>query len=308
MGYKARKKTILFKVEVTSGTDSVPTGALNAIQTSEFSADPIEGSELSAEYDKPTLGADPETLVGKHFKFRFKVKMAGSGVAGDVPAFGPLLQCCGYAATVNAGVSVVYAVEDDGVKSGTLYYKEDGVLYKATYCKGKVTYTGAAKQYGHMEYEFIGLRVAESAAGAITPVYTAFQIPVPFRASTVSVSWNGTALGCHDFKVDGGQKMEMYEHSEAEKIEQEDRAAMADIKFEEPAIGTTNIYALCEAETKAALAIVWGTVGGNIFKIDAPLYQPLKPKKDKVMGISALALSGKLIADGTNPDHTITVM
>ncbi|MDZ4812057.1 MAG: hypothetical protein SGI99_05495, partial [Pseudomonadota bacterium] len=259
-------------------------------------------------YDKPTLGGDPQSLVGKHVRIRFKVKCAGAGAAGTVPAFGPMLECCGYTATVSAGVSVAYASEDTGISSGTLHFKADGVLHTVVYCKGSLVITGQTKQYGHMEFEFMGLYVAPTAAGAITPVYTAFQVPVPFRASTASVTWNAVALGTHEIKVTGGQKIDFYEHSEAESIELEDRKAMCDLKFEEPAIGTTDIFALCTAETKAALVYQLGTVAGNIFRVNAPLFQPLKPKRGDVKGNSSIEVSGQLIADGTTPDHTITVL
>lgn len=308
MAYKSRKKTILFKKEVTPGLDPVPTGALNAIQTSEFSIDPVEGEDLDTAYDKPTLGADPMSLVGKHVRVRLKVKVAGAGTAGDVPAYGPLLECCAYSAAVNAGVSVVYTSEDDGVSSGTMYFKADGVLHKITYCKGHVTVTGQNRQYSHYEFEFMGLYNAPIASGAIVPDYSAFVKPLPWRASTVNCTWNAVSLGTHEIKVDGGQKFDFYEHSNAEEIQLEDRKAMCDLKFEEPAIGTTDIYALCEAETEAALLWQLGTAAGNIVRIDAPKFQPRKPKREDVKGNAAIMVSGPLVADGTVADHTITVM
>lgn len=308
MAYKSRKKTVLFKIEVTPNVDPTPTGAANAIQTSEFSCDPIEGDILETNYDKPTLGSDPQSLVGRHVRIRFKVKAAGAGAAGTVPAFGPLLQACGYTATVNAGVSVVYASEDTGATSGQMYFKSDGVLHKIGNCKGMVTITGQNRQYVHLEFEFIGLYQAPIAGSAITPDYTSFQVPLPWRTSTVNCSWNAIALGTHEIKITGGQKFDLYEHSEAESIELEDRKAICDIKFEEPAIGTTDIWALCAAETKAALVFQIGTVAGAIFRVNAPLFQPLKPKRGDVKGNASIEASGNLIADGTNPDHTITVL
>lgn len=308
MAYKSRLKTLLFKKEVTPGLDPTPTGALNAIQTSDFQLTPIEGEDLETGYDKPTLGADAIALVGQHVKLSFKVKVAGAGVAGDVPAYGPMLECCAYSALVSAGVSVVYTSNDTGVASGTFYFKADGVLHKVTYSKGKVTVTGQNRQYCHFEFEFIGLYNAPIAASAITPDYVLFTKPLAWRASTVSVSWNAVALGTHEFKLDGGQKMDFYEHSDLESIQLEDRKAMVDLKFEEPAIGTTDIWALCAAETEAALIWQLGTVGGNIVRINAPKFQPRKPKRDDVKGIAAISMSGPLVADGVVADHTITVL
>jgi hypothetical protein len=308
MAYKARKKTVLFKKETTYSVDPTPTGAANAIQTSEFALDPVEGEDLETNYDKPTLGSDPVALVGEHVRIRFKVKVAGAGAAGDVPAWGSLIEACAYTINIDAGVSVEYAPDDDGTNSGTLYFKSDGVLHKVTGCRGKVTITGQNRQHCHFEFELIGLYNAPIAAGAIVPDYSGFVRPLAWRAATVNCSWNGVSLGTHEFKLDGGQKVDFYEHSNAETIQLEDRKAMCDLKFEEPAIGTTDIFALCRAETEAALLWQLGTVAGNIVRIDAPKYQPRKPKRDNEKGIACLSFSGPLVADGAVADHTITVL
>lgn len=306
--YHSRLKTVCIKKESTYGVDPTPTGAANAIQTSDFQCTPVEGEDLETGYDKPTLGADEIALVGEHVKVSFKIKVAGAGAAGDVPAYGPLLEACAYTPTVSAGVSVIYTANDTGSTSCTIYFKRDGVLHKVTGAKGKVTVTGQNRQYCHFEFEFIGLYNPPITASAITPDYSAFTRPLAWRASTVSVSWNGVALGTHEFKLDGGQKMEFYEHSDLEAIQLEDRKAMVDLKFEEPTIGTTDIFALCAAQTMAALVWQLGTVGGNIVRINAPKYQPRKPKPESVKGIEALAMSGPLVADGVVADHTITVL
>ena len=66
-----RKKTILAAIEATYGVDAVPTGALNAIQTSQFSMQPLQGDALKPNLDKATFGADLSDLVGKNVVLTF---------------------------------------------------------------------------------------------------------------------------------------------------------------------------------------------------------------------------------------------
>jgi hypothetical protein len=301
-----RKKALLVKKEVIYGTDPVPTGALNAIQTKDLSIDPLEGEELTFDIDTENLGAKAASLVGKHVKVSFKVAAGGAGAAGDVPAWGVLVEACGHTATVDAGVSVTYTPKDTDTDSVTMYVLVGRTLHQVTGSRGTMKFSAKKRDYPWFEFEFMGLfgPVLDQVASLGT-VLAAFVKPLPFRASTVEFELGAYLAGLHDLSVDFGQKVEFYEHSEEEQIMQVDRQAKWQGTLEEPDVGTHNFYTDVNADTQMAFSYIHGSAAGNIVEIASPATQLLMPKRSAVNDIAALQLQGPFIQAGSGPEYSI---
>lgn len=303
---KFRKKTLLAKIEATYGTDSAPTGPLNAIQTSDLTISPLESEVLNLTLDKENLGADPGTLVGKHVRLTFRVPVAGSGTAGTAPAYGPLIIACGYAETVDAGTDVQYTPVDEAA-SITLHMKHDKVLHTITGARGTWRMVANQREYAWMEFEFIGLYNAPTShTTSLGPVLTAFQKPVPFRAANVDFELFGQALCLRSLTVNGGQSNAFFECSEAESIQLEDRQGSFDASFLEPEIPTYNIWAQIDADNVGALEYTHGTVAGNIVEFVGHHAQITSVSREDDQGNMALSVSGPLARVGTT-ETTLTV-
>lgn len=302
---KFRKKTLLAKIETTYGTDSAPTGALNAIQTSDLTISPMEAETLNLTLDKENLGADPGTLVGKHVRITFRVPVAGSGTAGTAPAYGPLLIACGYAETVAAGTDVTYAPTDDAA-SITLHMKHDRVLHTITGARGSVRMVTEQRQYAWFEFEFIGLYNAPTHhTTSLNPVVTAFQKPVPFRAATVEFELFTQALCLRSLTLDGGQSNAFFECSEAESIQLEDRQGSFDASFVEPEIATYDVWTAISADTVGVLEYVHGNVAGNIVEFIGHHAQITSVSREDDQGNMVLNVSGPLARVGATETSII---
>lgn len=303
---KFRKKTLLAKIETVYGTDAAPVGATNAIQTSELTINPMEAETLQLSLDKENLGADPGTLVGKHVKVTFKVPLAGSGTAGDPPAYGPLLVACGYAQVVDAGTDVRYTPVDDAA-SITFKFKHDKVLHTITGARGSLRITAVQRQYAWLEFEFIGLyNPPANHTTSLTPVVTAFQKPVPFRASTVEFELFGQALCLRSFTFNGGQSNAFFECSSGENIQLEDRQGSFEAKFSEPEISSYNIWDAIDADTLGLLEYTHGTAAGNIVEVLAHKAQITSVGREDDQGNMVLNVSGPMARVGTD-ETTIIV-
>lgn len=301
-----RKKALLVKKEVTYGTDSVPTGALNAIQTKDLSIDPLEGEELTFDIDTENLGAKAASLVGKHVKVSFKVAAGGAGTAGNVPAWGVLMEACGHTATVVAGTSVTYTPKDTDTDSVTMYVLVGRTLHQVTGSRGAVKFSSKKRDYPWFEFEFMGLfGPVVDRVTSLGTVLAGFVKPLPFRASTVEFELGTFLAGLHDLSVDFGQKVEFYEHSEEEQIMQVDRQAKWQGTLEEPDVGTHNFYNDVNADTQMAFSYIHGSTAGNIIEIASPATQLLMPKRSQVNDIAALQLQGPFIQAGSGPEYSI---
>ena len=84
-----RNMALLAKLEVSYGTDPVPTGGANAILTKGLTIQPYNGARVSRDLDRSTFGAQSEINTGAFVTVSFGVELAGSGTAGTAPAWGP---------------------------------------------------------------------------------------------------------------------------------------------------------------------------------------------------------------------------
>jgi hypothetical protein len=97
----SRKRLILAKTESPYGTDSSPDGT-DAILVRELEITPLQSDTVERELIRPYLGASQTLLANTRVEVTFQVEMAGSGTAGTAPAFGRVIQACGFSATTTA--------------------------------------------------------------------------------------------------------------------------------------------------------------------------------------------------------------
>ena len=117
---------ILAKVEVTKGTDAVPTGAANAILVSDVTFTPLEGDEVERNNIRPTFGDGGSTMVTQYAKLAFSVEVAGVETPGDLPGYEPLLRAAATAVTVDNGTDVRFSPVTRGLESVTIHISVGG--------------------------------------------------------------------------------------------------------------------------------------------------------------------------------------
>jgi hypothetical protein len=98
----AKKKVLLSKIEVTEGTDPIPTVGANAVLVKNFELTPMEMELVARDNIKPSFGNDEDVPVVIYAKVSFEVELTGSGTAGTVPPIGHLLRAAGMSETALA--------------------------------------------------------------------------------------------------------------------------------------------------------------------------------------------------------------
>ena len=172
-----RKTAILAKTETTYGTDSVPTGAANAILVSNASFN-LAYNNVERNFIRPFFGGSGQLAGTRFVECSFEVELANSGTAGTAPAWGPLLRACGMAEAVLATPArVEYTPVSASFSSVTIYYHIDGVRRVALGCMGNVEIMlneGAAPM---LRFTFAGLDGGRTAVADPTVTLTAFRAP-----------------------------------------------------------------------------------------------------------------------------------
>lgn len=303
INYYARKKTILGKKEVTYGTDPTPAPATDAVRTLDFSIEPFNAEAVATNEDKPEPGNDVSVLVGRSVRCSFGVFLASAGTAGDLPAHDFLLAGVGYEGDnvtdpAIAKYTQVFPVTD----SITFYVDLDGKLHKFTGARGSLEIVSEKRSFPRMNFSFIGKfePVAASAIDTSLVDKSAWLKALPFRASTVDISFFGQTVAAHSLRVTSGEDVQFRETSAEETIEVQDRAGTFQLRFDEPAIGTYDFWDDIDSENTGALNYTIGTVAGEIVEVNCLKTQMLQIGNPDEQGGLALDVSGNVIADSSN--------
>jgi len=172
-----RKTAILAKVEATYGTDSVPTGAANAMLVSNASFN-LSYNNVERNFIRPFFGGSGQLAGTRFVEINFEIELANSGTAGTAPAWAPVLRACGMAESVlSTPARVEYTPVSASFSSVTIYYHLDGVRRVALGCMGNVEIMlneGAAPM---LRFSMVGLDGGRTATADPTVTLTAFRAP-----------------------------------------------------------------------------------------------------------------------------------
>jgi len=285
----ARKKIILAKAESTYNVDPVPTGAANAIQTSDVSITALAGGSVSRNNDRPAFGSSLSIMVNSFVELSFMVEIAGGGGVDTAPKYGPLLLACGFSQTVAASTSVTYTPISSAIGSVTLYFHHDGQLHKLTGARGTVALAMDAGTIPKYAFKFTGIYNAPSSTADAVPTLTGFQIPLPVNNDNMpTYSLHGTDVVMSASSIDIGNNVVYRNLVNSERVDIVDRAVAGSVTFEAPTITTKNWFEIARLGTSGALSIIHGTAVGNRVTISGPTVQIIAPTYSELNGVSMI--------------------
>lgn len=194
----SRKRAILAKIETTYGVDPIPTGAANAILMSNITVSPMEMNLQQRNNIKAYLGNNPSVLAAIYAKLSFDVEIAGSGAAGTVPGYGPLLRACGLSETILA-TAVTGTAAAGGANSiqfaGTASAVDGAYVGMTVYITGG---TGAG-QSGVVQSYVGATKTATLTANWTTPTdaTSVYNIPKQVVYQPVSSNFESITIYCN---------------------------------------------------------------------------------------------------------------
>jgi hypothetical protein len=303
----SRKKLLLAKTESVYGTDPTPTGAANAILTSDLSINPLAGSSVSRNFDRAAFGNSLNIKTATFVEISFMVEIAGSGDADTPPAYGPLLLACGFSQTINAATSVVYAPISAAIGSITLYFHHDGQLHEVNGARGTVSLNLDAGGIPKYAFTFTGLYVAPTSTADATPTLSGFMTPLAVtNTNTPTFSLHSTDVVMNACSIDIGNTVIHRDVVNSERVDIVDRAVAGSVTFEAPAISDKNWFTISKAGTASTLSIVHGTAAGGIVTIAGPSVQLINPTYGDFNGVSVIQTQLLFAPSSANDEITIT--
>ena len=293
-----RNTAILLKQEVTYAVDPVPTGAANAMLVSNLSITPFNAQNVDRDNIRPFLGGSEQLVGTRYVQCGFDVELSGAGTVAIAPAWGPALLSCGFAETLTATFRADYTPISTAFKSCTIYWHDDGLLHKATGCRGNVVFKLGVGQRPVMSFSFTGLYSTPTAVGNPVVTLTAFKVPqVVIDANSGDILLGGThAIGVapaiaagtaypsQGIEIDMGNKVDFNALLGGETVDLTQRSVTAKVTFDLSAAEEAAAYAAVEANTLTTLGLQHGTVANNKLLFWLPSVQRLSPTKAEANG------------------------
>lgn len=277
MSYKFDKKTILFKIETTEGTDAAPTVGANALRVLNYQPNFMDADAKTRDIEKAYFGADPTTLANIKRGATFDMEIHGAGEAGGIPQWMIPLRVCGFSVPdVVADTSAEQLPITDAIPSATHWAYLDKLLLKTIGARGTVSYTVQDDEIPIWSFTVTGRApetLAEDSApgnavitGVTDPIIastenTTFVLDgfnVPLRSMTMAATVDlqfRSLIGPQDFMA------------------YRDRAWAGTIVIEVPDLATKDYFSKIRPGDQMASELVHGKVEGNIVTIAHPALQ-----------------------------------
>jgi hypothetical protein len=293
-----RNTAILLKQEVTYGVDPVPTGAANAMLVSNVSINPFNANNVDRGIIRPFLGGSDQLVGTRYVQMSFDVELTGAGTMAVAPPYAPALLACAMAEVLTASMRADYTPISTGFKSCTIYWYDDGLLHKATGCRGNAVFKFPIGDVPKISFTFTGLYATPVTAGNPSTTLTAWKTPqVITDANTGDVIFGGThATGTapaitggtpqasQGIEIDLGNSVNFTALLGGETVDLTQRNVTGKITLDLTAADEATFYAAVEANTLATLGFLHGTLANQKVLAWMPSVQRINPGKAESNG------------------------
>lgn len=282
-----RNRLLLSKIEEEYGVSSSPEGT-DALKVSELEVSPLEVELIDRELITPYFGNTQKVVSQRMCNVNFSCELAGSGVVGVAPKWGPVLRACGFVENIVEEESVIYTPVSSGFESVTMDFRADGTRHLITGVRGNVTISIETGAIPRLNFEMMGLY--NDPTGVAIPSVTFDDQADP----VVINSENTLQVSIHDYAA-CLQSMELNVSNEvvyrqlagcSRQVRLTDRKPEGTISIESPDLEDKDYFYAVSNQSLAPVSFTHGTTAGNIIQVVAPncnLGSPAYGDSDGVM-------------------------
>lgn len=302
---------VLAKKETTNGTDAVPTGALNAIVTRNFSGGLVETDRIDRNLDNGSYGASPSAPSNERRTFSYEVEIAGSGTAGTAAAWMELLEGCGMgAAVLTASTDAKQTFAAPGTMTSLTHYDYlQDQRRKALGCVGTYQMDFTAGNYPFITLNWTGLLPAatpfdKSAPGATT--LTRWKQPVEVNDANTDFLLDTYACKLKSWKCDAGVTVAMRNLVGSRYVRRGNHAVKSTLVIEAVDVATKDYISTLRNGSLVAFLLTHGITAGNIVEISSTKTQIVSIAESKEDDVVMWTIELSHTIDGGAADLQIT--
>lgn len=272
----ANRQLLWAKKEVTYGTD--PTAAATNTILAENINHKLMGKRVTPDPAKPGVGPVADFVYGEHVEVSFEIPLAGSGVAGTAPKWGPIAKACGWSETVVASTSVTYALMADtlAADSLTLVWRDGNRrTHLVKGFRGRLGFKLSAGGRPMLVVNGRGLHTDVTTAGAVLAHadanFTGWLDNKPIANATTTFTFNSVSgLGLREYTIDQSDNVKFTDVPEQENVElRGPRIFTGNAKITAPLPSALNLETLWRTAPLVTSTMVHGSTAGNIVTLNA---------------------------------------
>jgi hypothetical protein len=299
MGRYIRNTAILAKIESSYGVDSTPTEGANAMLVSNVNINPLAAQNVPRDLIRPYMGGSEQLVGNAYVEMSFDVELQGSGTAGTAPAYDPLLQACGFAASATGAVRANYYPETPADGSCAIYYFIDGVKHVVLGCRGNMALKMGSGQRPVMSFKMLGIDTTFSAASPSALTLTGFKTPsvitdpntgdltfgCTFNVDALAPALtSGTAYSSRGIELDLGNAVAHTPLLGGQSIDISAREVTGKIALDLTAAQEVTFMTAVKANTVQSIGLVHGTTAGYKVLVFMPAVQLINPSREDMNG------------------------
>lgn len=271
------KKVILYKIEVTEGTDSAPTSAADALKVLGYTPQFMDADGKVRQIEKAFFGADPVLLGAIKRGASFDMEIHGGGTNVTVPPWMKVMRIAGFDAGVVTGAnSVVQKPITDGIPSATHWGYIDDLLMTTIGARATVGFTFEDDEYPRFSFSLLGRAPATLAATAVptNPTITGYVDPVLASTENTTFTLAGFAAPLRRFSLSNNADLQYRSLiGPSDRVNMRNRPWGGQLVIRVPDLAAKDYFANIRPGTTMAASLVHGITAGNIVKVDTPALQ-----------------------------------
>ena len=224
----------------------------------------------------------------------------GSGIITDSVGSTKVATVQATTATFTPGASSGYSIATNvsykpvssSFSSVTIYYNNDGILHKATGCRGTFSINAAVGEIPTIDFEFTGIYNAPTDTAAPAVSYTAQATPLIFKPGNSSTfSFHGHAGCLQSLSLEMANELVYRELVGCDKeIMITNRAPAGECMIEAVPVATRNYWTTANDDALGVLTLLHGSTAGNRVTLVAPSIDITNPSYGDQDGVQMLNL------------------
>lgn len=308
------RQLMWIKQEVTYGTD--PTAAATNTIRCEDVQFRLTGQRVTPNPAKPGVGPVADHTYGEHVEVSFKVPLAGSGVAGTAPKWGPLMKASGWGEALVADTSVTYSLLADPLSatSVTLVWRDGNRrVHEVNGARGRVDFELSAGQRPMLVFTFRGLHNDVTTAGAVVAHadadFSGWLDAKPVASGTTTFAYGGVSgLGLRELGFQQSDNVRFVDLPEQENVRLlGERVFTGSTKFTCPLPSALNLETKWKAGTVDTWSMVHTSSAVDVVTINGRS-QLIDPTYERQDGDDVAGANLKLVPSTLTNDNDLAIV
>ncbi|MBB3142192.1 phage tail tube protein [Halomonas organivorans] len=311
---KWQKRYVVVKVESAYGVASPDmTGATILEVVMLDGGNPYAGNTAERERQREGFGAFEQVNTGPYVERQIRVPYAGSGTAGEAPAYDPLLRACGMSVDVTAdpAPSVVYQPGSEDEESLEMWWMEDGQMQHVSGGRGDWSLTADSQGLPYIQFDLTALyRKPEVAADAsmATQAVQAKELPINKQNTTANIDSHQACMSSLSLAL--GNTVQYLNDINCESVEITGRQATGSTNIEAPDLASKDYFSAVESHNGVSLVPVTLThkdAAGGIIELKGSQVQLSSISPTNSQGIMHYDIGLRFLPTGSDDnDFTLT--